>query len=257
MVVMAISVAGLDPSGGAGILGDIKTFSALGVYGAVAVTALTSQNVKRVSGVLPVPPDFVGEQIDLVMEDLPLVHGKTGMLYSEDIIRVVAEKIREYRLRMVVDPVMVAASGGRLSSEGFVDALKRYLLPEALIVTPNVAEAEKLSGVRISSVDDARRAARVIGDLCDVIITGGHLGGKNIILLDGEISILEGELIETSNTHGSGCSFSAAAAAYLSRGFDLHESLKMADAFVREAIRHGRYGTLNQFWFLEEKEKPD
>ncbi len=246
--MLALSIAGFDPSGGAGILADIKTFSALGVYGAGVITALTAQNVGRVSGIMPVPPGFVEEQLDLVMEDLHVIHAKTGMLYSAEIVEAVAEKVREYDLRVIVDPVMVAASGGELSEGNLVRALRRHLLPEALIVTPNVAEAERLSDVPIGSVNDAIRAARVIGELCDVIITGGHLGGRSVIQIDGDVEVLEGELLDSRNTHGSGCSFSAATAAYLERGLDLGEALRMADSFVMEAIRHGHHGTLNQFW---------
>ena len=202
--MLALSIAGFDPSGGAGILADIKTFSALGVYGAGVITALTAQNVGRVSGIMPVPPGFVEEQLDLVMEDLPVVHAKTGMLYSAEIVEAVAEKVREYGLRVIVDPVMVAASGGELSEGNLVRALRRHLLPEALIVTPNVAEAERLSDVPIGSVNDAIRAARVIGELCDVIITGGHLGGRSVIQIDGDVEVIEGEIIDRRNTHESG-----------------------------------------------------
>ncbi|MDI9618432.1 bifunctional hydroxymethylpyrimidine kinase/phosphomethylpyrimidine kinase [Methanothermobacter sp.] len=251
--MMALSIAGFDPSGGAGILADIKTFSAIGVYGAGVITALTAQNVRRVSGVMAVPPEFVAQQIDLVMEDLDMVYAKTGMLYSEEIVLTVAEKIREYDLQVVVDPVMVAASGGSLSAGGFSNALKDHLLPEALIATPNVAEAERLSGVSIRTLDDAVRAARVLGEICDVIITGGHLDGNNVLCIDGDVSVIEGELVESRNTHGSGCSFSAATAAYLEMGLELVDALKKAGDFVREAIRYGHHGTLNQFWMYGEK----
>lgn len=245
--MIAISIAGFDPSGGAGILSDLKTFSALGVYGTGVITALTAQNVQRVSGVRPIEPDFVEEQIDLILEDLPVIYGKTGMLYSKEIIQSVSKKISEYNLKMVIDPVMVAGSGGSLSQEGMASAMKKYLLKEAMIVTPNVFEAELLSGVSIKNKEDAIEAARKIGEICNVVVTGGHLNGDNI-LYNGQISVMEGELIESSNTHGSGCSFSAAMAAYMSKGIGMEDSIKKADIFVKESIRNGHWGTLNQFF---------
>jgi hydroxymethylpyrimidine/phosphomethylpyrimidine kinase len=245
--MIAISIAGFDPSGGAGILSDLKTFSALNVYGTAVITALTAQNVQRVSAIRPIETNFIEEQIDLILEDIPVIYGKTGMLYSKEIIRLVSRKISEYDLKMVVDPVMVAGSGGSLSQEGMAGAIKKYLLKEALIVTPNVFEAELLSGVPIKNKVDAIEAAREIGEICNVVVTGGHLNGDNI-LFNGQISVMEGELIESSNTHGSGCSFSAAMAAYMSKGIDMVNSIKKADIFVKESIKHGHWGTLNQFW---------
>ncbi|MBU4535599.1 MAG: bifunctional hydroxymethylpyrimidine kinase/phosphomethylpyrimidine kinase [Euryarchaeota archaeon] len=245
--MIAISIAGYDPSAGAGILSDIKTFSALGVYGTGIITALTAQNAKRVSGIYPISPEFIEEQIDLVMEDADIMFGKTGMLYSPNIIRSLAKKVKEYQLKMVVDPVMVAGSGGKLSQQGLADSLKKYLLKKSILVTPNIHEAEILSGIQIKNQEDAIRAARKIGKYCDVVITGGHLEGDNIFF-DGKLEIFQGELIESNNTHGSGCSFSAAVTAYLVQGFDLKEALKQADSYVKESIRQGHYGTLNQFW---------
>lgn len=245
--MIAISIAGYDPSAGAGILNDIKTFSALGVYGTGVITALTAQNAKRVSGIYPISPEFIEEQIDLVMEDADIIFGKTGMLYSPDIIRSVAKKVKEYQLKMVVDPVMVAGSGGKLSRQGLADSLKKYLLKKSILVTPNIPEAEILSGIPIKNKDDAIKAAWKIGKYCDVVITGGHLEGNNIFF-NGKVEIFQGELIESNNTHGSGCSFSAAVTAYLVKGFDLEKALKEADSFVKESIRQGHYGTLNQFW---------
>ncbi|MDP3623393.1 MAG: bifunctional hydroxymethylpyrimidine kinase/phosphomethylpyrimidine kinase, partial [Methanobacteriaceae archaeon] len=218
--MIAISIAGFDPSGGAGILSDLKTFSALGVYGTGVITALTAQNVQRVSSILPIESDFIEEQIDLILEDLPVIYGKTGMLYSKEIIKSVSKKISEYDLKIVVDPVMVAGSGGSLSKEGMASAIKKYLLKEALIVTPNVFEAELLSGINIETQEDAIDAAHKIGKICDVVVTGGHLDGDNI-LYNGQISVISGELIESNNTHGSGCSFSAAIAAYMSKGTEM------------------------------------
>ncbi len=245
--MIALTIAGFDPSGGAGVLNDIKTFSALKVYGAAAITALTAQNVKRVADIYPISPKFVEEQIDLIMEDLPIEYAKTGMLYSEELIKVVAKKIKEYDLKVVADPVMIAESGTRLATTGIAKALKKYLLDHCILKTPNIFEARALSGINIESVDDAKRAARKIG--ANVVITGGHLKGKSVFF-DGKIKIIEGEILESRDTHGSGCSFSAAIVAYLTRGLDLEESIIRADKFVREAIRYGKWGTLNQFWGL-------
>ncbi|MBC7119158.1 MAG: bifunctional hydroxymethylpyrimidine kinase/phosphomethylpyrimidine kinase [Methanobacteriaceae archaeon] len=247
--MIALTIAGFDPSAGAGILNDVKTFSALKVYGAAAITALTAQNPIRVASIHPLPPSFIEEQIDLIMEYLPIEYAKTGMLYSEDIIKTVTRKIREYKLKTVTDPVMIAESGSPLAIKGTIKALKKYLLKESILVTPNLQEAEALSNTRIKTIKDAEKAAKKIGRKCNVIITGGHLKGKNIFF-DGKIKIFEEKLIKSKNTHGSGCSFSAAIVAYLTRGFSLEESIKMATRFVKEAIRHGKWGTPNQFWKL-------
>jgi hydroxymethylpyrimidine/phosphomethylpyrimidine kinase len=248
--MMAISIAGFDPSGGAGILNDIKTFSALGIYGTGVITALTAQNVKRVAGLYPISPEFVAEQIDLVLEDNPLTYGKTGMLHSKDIIKTVGQKIDQYNLKLVVDPVMVAGSGGLLSENRMDSSLKKYLLKKAILATPNIFEAELLSGIEIKTQEDAVEAAHKIGDICDVVITGGHLNGNNI-LYDGEVKIIKGELIESDHTHGSGCSFSAATVSYLVKGFELEKSLEKANDFVKESIKHGKWGTLDQFWKMK------
>lgn len=247
VMMIAISIAGFDPSGGAGVLSDLKTFSALDVYGTATITALTAQNVRRVSNILPIETKFVEEQIDLILEDLPVIYGKTGMLYSKDIIKLVSKKISEYGLKIVVDPVMVAGSGGSLSEEGMANAMNKYLLKESVLVTPNVFEAELLSGITINSQEDAIEAAYKIGEFCDVVVTGGHLNGDNI-LFNGQLSVMEGNLIESNNTHGSGCSFSAAITAYMSKGTDMESAIKKADIFVKESIKKGNWGTLNQFW---------
>jgi len=247
--MIALTIAGFDPSAGAGILNDIKTFTALKVYGTAAITALTAQNPNRVANIHPVPPEFIEEQIDLIMEYLPIEYAKTGMLYSEDIIKTVTKKIKEYKLKTVTDPVMIAESGSPLSTNGTIKAIKKYLLKECILVTPNLQEAEALSNTRIKTIKDAEKAAKKIGKKCNVIITGGHLKGKNIFF-NGKIKIFEEKLIKSSNTHGSGCSFSAAIVAHLTKGYSLEESVKRAVRFVKEAIRHGKWGTLNQFWEL-------
>ncbi len=228
----------------------MKTFQSLGLYGASVITTLTAQNVQRVANVLKVPTDFIEEKIDLILEDLPVEYCKTGMLYSEDIVNVVSKKIKEYDLKLIVDPVMVAGSGDTLSENNMVIAMKKKLLKKALLVTPNVYEAEILSNININDKHDAIVAAEKIGKLCDVVITGGHLDGNNI-LYNGKISVMNGELIETNNTHGSGCSFSAAVTSYLCLGNNLFNSIKKSDEFIKKSIKYGHYGTLDQFWNIK------
>jgi hydroxymethylpyrimidine/phosphomethylpyrimidine kinase len=244
--MVAMTIGGYDPSGGAGILNDIKTFHALGVYGTAVITVLTAQNSKKVEDIEPVSTDFIQKQIETVLEDIPIRFAKTGMLYSSENVKVVSEKIVEHELNLVVDPVMVAGCGSLLSVEGYTKSVKKYLLPNALIATPNINEAEQLSGIKINNIDDAVDAAIEIGKICDVIVTGGHLNGANV-LFNGTIKIINGELIESVNTHGTGCSYSAAITAELSKGIDLLQSVKIAGKFVKESVNNGEWGTLNQF----------
>ncbi|MDD1763188.1 MAG: hydroxymethylpyrimidine/phosphomethylpyrimidine kinase, partial [Methanobacteriaceae archaeon] len=172
---------------------------------------------------------------------------KTGMLYSPDIVRTVADKVKEYELQLVVDPVITAGSGDILSGEGYVDALKKKLLPLALLATPNIHEAQSISGVTIDNEEDAIEAALKIGKYCNVVVTGGHLKG-NDVYYDGSVEVFKGELLETENTHGSGCTYSAAITAYLVKGNSLKDSIKKAGIFTKNSIKHGGNGTLNQFW---------
>ncbi len=245
--MIAMTIAGFDPSGGAGIINDIKTFSAFNVYGTAVVTALTAQNINRVTGIQPVKTDFIEKQIDAVLEQEKIKFAKTGMLYSEEIIKTVSKKISEYDLKVVIDPVMIAGSGGFLSKKDFAKSLKKYILPVATLTTPNMYEAQEISGIKIENMEDAIEAAQKIGKICDVVITGGHLEGKDV-LFDGSIKIIEGELIESNNTHGSGCSYSAAIVASLVKGENLENAIKIAGEFVKQSIKYGSRGTLDQFW---------
>ena len=240
MIVM--SIAGVDPSGGAGVFADLKTFQAIGVYGCGIATALTAQNPYRFFSTLPVPPEYIEEQIDSVMDSYDVEFIKTGMLYSPEIIELVSRKIKEYDLKAVVDPVMVATSGGDLTKEDLADALNRYLLPQAVLTTPNISEAEKLTGIDINTKDDAVEASRKI--ICDNIITGGHLDGINTINIDGEVATVKQELIETENLHGTGCNLSSAITAYLAQKNDLKTSILKSLDYVYEGIKNGNYGTL-------------
>ena len=240
MIVM--SIAGVDPSGGAGVFADLKTFQALGVYGCGVVTALTAQNPYKFFSTKPVSPDYIEEEIDSVMDSYDVRFVKTGMLYSPDIIKLVSKKIKEYNLKAVVDPVMVATSGGDLTKEDIADAFNKYLLPKAIITTPNVSEAEKLSGLEIENKDDAIKATKNIKGNC--FITGGHLDGINVINIDGKLTIIKQKLLKTNNLHGSGCNLSSALTAFLALGNSLEESCVKSSDYVYESIKNGDYGTL-------------
>ena len=245
--MIAMTIAGFDPSGGAGILNDIKTFHALGVYGTAIITVLTAQNSKRVESVESVPVDFIAKQIDTVLENYPIKYAKTGMLYSKENVKLISDKIVEHKLNVVVDPVMIAGCGVLLSFERYAECLKKYLLPNTLLVTPNIYEAEQLSGIKIKSLGDAEKAAMEIGKICDVVVTGGHLNGHNVFY-NGSVKVIEGEIIESENTHGTGCSYSAALVAGLIKGCKLLESIEMAGEFVKKSVVNGEWGTLNQFY---------
>jgi hydroxymethylpyrimidine/phosphomethylpyrimidine kinase len=242
MIVM--SIAGVDPSGGAGIFADIKTFQALGVYGTGIVTALTAQNPQKMYSLKAIETSYVEEQIDAVLDTYNVEYIKTGMLYSTDIIKSVSKKIREYNLKAVVDPVMVATSGGELAKNDLSQNLLKYLLPKAILTTPNVSEAEKLTNIKITNEEEAKKACEKLGKTCNNIITGGHLNGINTINIDGSTSIFKQKLLKTDNLHGSGCNFSAAIVSYLSQKNDLKTSILKASDYTYESIKNGKYGTL-------------
>ncbi len=250
--MMAMTIAGFDPSGGAGILNDIKTFHALGIYGTAVITALTAQNPKRVEAVKPVPTDFIEKQIETVLEEYQIEFAKTGMLYNTENVKLVSEKIIQHDLNVVVDPVMVAGCGDQLSMKGYAESIKKYLLPNAVLATPNITEAEQLSGIKIHDPDDAVKAAIQIGRTCNVVVTGGHLNGNNV-LFNGSVKVIEGEIIKSENTHGTGCSYSAAVTAGLVKGCNLLKSIEMAGEFVKESVINGEWGTLNQFYKFKSK----
>lgn len=242
MIVM--SIAGVDPSGGAGIFADIKTFQALGVYGTGIVTALTAQNPQKMYSLKAIETSYVEEQIDAVLDTYNVEYIKTGMLYSTDIIKSVSKKIREYNLKAVVDPVMVSTSGGELAKNDLSQNLLKYLLPKAILTTPNVSEAEKLTNIKITNEEEAKKACEKLGKTCNNIITGGHLNGINTINIDGSTSIFKQKLLKTDNLHGSGCNFSAAIVSYLSQKNDLKTSILKASDYTYESIKNGKYGTL-------------
>lgn len=253
--MIGLTIAGFDPSGGAGISTDIKTMAAHGVHACAAITALTAQNPKKVFSVEPVSTTYISDQIDSIFDEYTIKYSKTGLLYSKEIIQLVSKKVDEYDLSIVVDPVMVASAGDALARVEIADALKKHLLKKSILVTPNVSEAEKLSGLQIETVDDAKEAAFEIGNYCNVMITGGHLNGTNIIYNKekDELTTLHQDLIESDNLHGTGCSLSAAICANLVRlnegNSSDEDNLKIAieksTKFIYESVKNGRYGTLN------------
>jgi hydroxymethylpyrimidine/phosphomethylpyrimidine kinase len=255
----ALTIAGSDSSGGAGIQADLKTFAALGVFGTSAITAITAQNTVGITQTFPLPGDLVTAQIEAVATDISLHATKIGMLANSAIVEAVAATIQELDLpNVVVDPVVFATSGDRLLDEDAVQTLAQELLPRALLVTPNLPEAELLSGRTIASRDDVREAARRIRALgpTAVVITGGHAGGDEVVdvLFDGkQFAEFHTQRIDTRHTHGTGCTFASAIAAYLALGCSLAEAAERAQKYVAGAIRHalalGRgHGPLDHFW---------
>jgi hydroxymethylpyrimidine/phosphomethylpyrimidine kinase len=240
----ALTIAGSDSGGGAGIQADLKTFAALGVFGTSAITSVTAQNTVGVQGIRDLPPDFVGHQIDSILDDIGIDAAKTGMLSSAAIIDVVAAKVEAHRIdRLVVDPVMVAKSGAPLLQPDAVNAVVSRLLPLALVVTPNLPEAEALSGLSIAGLPAMREAARRIHGLGakHVVVKGGHLSGRAVdLLFDGRtFEELDAERLDTPHTHGTGCVFSAAITAGLAKDKTVSQAVTAAKRFVTAAIRHG------------------
>jgi hydroxymethylpyrimidine/phosphomethylpyrimidine kinase len=236
MVFSALTIAGSDSGGGAGIQGDLKTFMALRVHGLSIITSLTAQNTREVLEVFNVPVDFIKSQFEAIHNDFQVGAAKTGMLSEEKIIKVVASKIGSYPL--VVDPVMIAESGGRLLAEDALNALKEDLLPKASIATPNIFEAEILSDMKIRNVDDMKAAAKNISILgCDVVIKGGHLDATDVLYIGGKFHFQRGRKLR-GRFHGSGCAYSAAITASLAMGFDLLTSVFNAKEFIKGSLPH-------------------
>ncbi len=232
----ALTIAGVDSGGGAGIAADLKTFAALGVHGTCVITSVTAQNTKGVLNSFDIPIKFIEEQFNAVVSDIKIDCAKTGMLSSPDIVRAVAKLIKKQKLSLVIDPVMAAEAGGKLLKDEALEVLIKELLPLAVVVTPNVSEAERLSGLKIKNIEDAEKAARKIHDFGAkaVIVTGGHLEGTDV-LYDGDFTYIEGTLLK-GGTHGSGCTHSAALTAEIAKGTPLIEAAQRAKKFVERAI---------------------
>jgi len=255
----ALTIAGSDSGGGAGIQADLKTFAAFGVYGMSAITSVTAQNTLTVAGVHDLPPVFVAQQIDLVAQDIGVDAAKTGMLSNAGIVRAVAASVARNNIqRLVVDPVMVAKSGDALLQEDARSALIEAIVPLAYVITPNLPEAAALTGLEVVNRDQMKDAAKRIFDMGarHVLVKGGHLeeGEAIDLLFDGSVFItVSAPRIPTSNTHGTGCTYSAAIAACLALGLDVPSAINQAKRFVTGAIQHALalgsgHGPLDHGW---------
>ena len=257
-ISVALTIAGSDSIGGAGIQADLKTFAALGVYGTSAITAVTAQNTTGVSAVMAMSAELVTAQIEAVAGDVTIHATKTGMLANAAVVEAVAAAVESLDLPLVVvDPVMVAKSGDRLLDDDGIRALCAELIPRALVITPNIPEAEVLSGRSIESIEDARAAAEEIYQRAGtaVVLKGGHREGDIIdLLFDGHLfTEYQMSRVESRHTHGTGCSFASAIAARLALGDMLPEAIAAAQTYVAEAIRHAQplghgHGPLDHFW---------
>ena len=237
----ALSIAGSDSSGGAGIQADLKTMTMNGVFAMSAITALTAQNTTGVKSIMEVSPEFLKDQIDMVFEDIRPDSVKIGMVSSSKLIEVIAERLQFYKAEnIVVDPVMVATSGSRLLQEEAISTLVKCLLPLAAVVTPNIPEAEILSDMKITSREDMTKAAQKIGDTynCAVLLKGGHSinDANDLLYSDGKYRWFEGKRIDNPNTHGTGCTLSSAISANLAKGFDLEDSVQRAKDYISSAL---------------------
>ena len=265
-VPVVLTIAGSDSGSGAGIQADLKTFAAHGVHGTSAITAVTAQNTLGVTAVQEVDLDVIAAQIDAVVEDMHPVAVKTGMLSSPEIVRLVAAKANEYGWQtLVVDPVMVASSGARLLRDEAVETYRTELLPLATVTTPNLLEATELTGIEIASSGDARGAAKAISVLGVkyVVVKGGHMevaGESRDLLYDGRDFVEFGlPWIDTTSTHGTGCTFASAITAQLALGGDIESAFRSAKKFVWEAMNAAYpvgqgHGPLNQMWRMPPEE---
>ncbi|MDR4493641.1 MAG: bifunctional hydroxymethylpyrimidine kinase/phosphomethylpyrimidine kinase [Nitrospirales bacterium] len=258
-----LTIAGSDSSGGAGIQGDLKAMSANGVFGMSVISSITAQNTTGVTDVFHLPIQIIEAQLAAIFKDIPVACIKTGMLANADIVIAVSRNLRDGPpVPLVVDPVMVAKGGHRLLDPEAVDVIKRELLPQATLVTPNIYEAETLSNTTIRTLADAREAAKMIFKLgCrHVLIKGGHLSERpgTDLLYDGRFfKMYTTDFIDTPHTHGTGCSFASAIAAHLARGAPMTEAIELAKRYITEAIRFGwalgkGHGPTDHFYFLNQ-----
>ncbi|WP_240418922.1 bifunctional hydroxymethylpyrimidine kinase/phosphomethylpyrimidine kinase [Paenibacillus periandrae] len=262
-VYKALTIAGSDSGGGAGIQADLKTFQMLEVYGLSVITAVTAQNTLGVHGIYDIPIEGIAKQMESVISDIGVDALKTGMLSQPEVIELVADLVTKHKLsKLVVDPVMIAKGGAALLAEHAQDAMRKRLLPLAALVTPNIPEAEVIIGMEISSLDAMKEAAvRIVEQFgaAAAIIKGGHrIGDPTDVLYDGEqFHIFTAERYETRHTHGTGCTFSAAITAELAKGKSLTEAVQTAKTFITLAIRHelgigGGHGPTNHWAYWRE-----
>jgi len=243
----ALTIAGSDSSGGAGIQADLKTFSACGCYGMSVITAVTAQNTKGVTDIFPVQLSTIEKQLDAVMTDIGADAVKIGMLHSTEVIELVAAKIKQYNIRnLVIDPVMVATSGDKLLQDDAISALKTILLPLARVITPNIPEASILFGKAITSQSDLPLAARSLSynQKVSVMLKAGHLSDEALkdVFFDAEndeVISLESQRVQTQNTHGTGCTLSSSIASFLARGDDLRTAIRNGKNYITHAIQTG------------------
>ncbi|USK31708.1 bifunctional hydroxymethylpyrimidine kinase/phosphomethylpyrimidine kinase [Bacillus sp. F19] len=264
----ALTIAGSDSGGGAGIQADLKTFQELNVYGMSAITAVTAQNSLGVHGVFPLTSDEVVQQIEAIGSDFGADAIKTGMLFNSEIIEAVSEQIKRFNWsKVIVDPVMIAKGGASLLQDEAVEALKNHLLPLALVITPNIPEAEVLTGLTIHNLDDRQTAAKILHSfgVKNVVIKGGHAENEEQLvdlLFDGtEFSYFTSERIHTKNTHGTGCTFAASITAEIAKGKSIYHSAETAVAFIREAIKEDLklgqgHGPTNHWAYQKKKRGP-
>lgn len=260
----ALTIAGSDSGGGAGIQADLKTFQELKVFGMSAITAVTAQNTLGVDGVYPMSLEAIEQQIECIAVDLKPDALKTGMLFNSEIIELVADKIKQYKWEnLVVDPVMIAKGGANLLQKEAIDAMKKKLLPIATVLTPNIPEAEELTGLNIQNMADRKEAAKRLSALgvSNVIIKGGHGKEKESVdlLYDGTcFSSLLAKRIPTKNTHGTGCTFSAAITAALANGYSVKDAFQLGKDFIHQAIKMdlhigSGHGPTNHWAYQESK----
>ena len=261
-----LTIAGSDSGGGAGIQADLKTISAIGCYGMSVITALTAQNTKGVTGIHAVPPSFAEEQMEAVFTDIGADAVKIGMLYSAELIKVVARQLKKHNAdKIVLDPVMVAQSGDKLLQDDAIEAIKEHLMPLAEIVTPNLPEAKVLLGRELQGTEEMQDAARDLASYNskNILIKGGHLNDDNstdflYLTREDRFVVLKGDRIKTRNNHGTGCTMSSAIASYLAKGHNIESAVRKAKRFITEAIRagskyklghgHGPVHHFYQFW---------
>lgn len=241
--IPTLTIAGSDSSGGAGIQADLKTFSAIGTYGMSVITAITAQNTEGVFDVEELSSNIIKSQIRVVCEDIPPKAIKVGMVSSPEIIKDIVDTLEEYPCEyLVVDPVMISKSGYALLKPEAMENLKKYLIPKAYIVTPNLPEAEEITNMKIHTVEDMKKAGQLILNLGPkyVLMKGGHLNGDCIDLLMGKdiFEIFEGERINRKNTHGTGCTISSAITSHLALGYDVKEAVRLSKEYITEAIRY-------------------